>query len=203
MCIAYYHKQPGCNCVYVTGDVNLCQSFTSRSRGESRKFRAKLGTSHCRGLNLLFNNIDYVSGDVESLESDAAPRGLECPDVSLDRDPLPPGPCPLCDSSVVLRYLKLRGIEYPSVADRATRDAQGREAEGTAEAAGGKAAGKSVEGSVGDSVDKAVGISSGNGPSVAGVGRALEVVARAKIRPGVERGRRSPAEPTPDSMGWD
>lgn len=199
MCNVYYRRRPDCGCVHITGSAILCQLSTSGSESEIREFRPKLATSHCRGLKLLFDNVVFVSCDIEK---DAVPTEVpECPNVKLVEQAVQPGSCPLCDSLAVLRYLKIKNIEYPYVADQATHDPQDREIQGVAETADRKVAGKSEEGSVGELVDKPVGRSSGKWGLVAGVGRAMEVVKRAKIRPGVER--RSPAEPTPESMGWD
>lgn len=183
MCISICHNQPGCDCIYVTGDVILCQLITRSSESRTEKFRPKLITSHCRQLNIVFNAVDYVSDDVN--RDGVSTNAPECPNIRLDMEPARPESCPLCNSSEVLKYFEVKGIAY--VADQATHDPQDTKAEGGAEAASGKAAGKSVEGTVGESADKTVGTSSGNGGLVAGVGRAMEVVDRAKIRPGVER----------------
>ena len=205
MCISYYHKQPVCDCTYATGVVEICALFDSRPENRNKtSFRPKLVTSHCRKLNLLFNGVDYVSVDVEEDDEDAVPNGLECEDLRLCREiQPPPGCCPLCDKEEVLRFVKLKGVEFLGVVGEDALDPQLKEAGGVAEGGGGKAAGKSVEGFVGESADKAVGASSGKGGPVATANRAQEMVEGVRRRPGVERARSGLAESTSASMGWD
>ena len=145
MCISYYQKQPGCDCTYATGTVDVCSLFESLPENKNRtSFRPKLVTSNCRELNLLFNGIDYVSVDVGEVK-DVVPNGLECEDVRrCEEIQEPPGRCPLCDEPEVLRFLKARGVQFLGVAGEAAHGPQKKEAEAVAEGLGWNAAGMSV-----------------------------------------------------------
>ena len=202
MCKAYYRQQPVCDCIYVTGVVTLCPLFSDLPEYKNKtSFSPKLITEHCQGLDLFFNGVNYVSVDVEN--SDIVPNGLHCPELDSCDETGDYGGCVLCDSVGVLKFLKVKGVEYTSVADEAARDLRDKPAEAGAEDAREKAVGKSVESSLGESADRPAGSSIEKGGVMYEGNQVRKMVERGGNRPAGKRAGSKLVESASASMGWD
>ena len=156
MCRVHYQQHPVCYCVGISGVVGLCTLFRHLPENKGkRSFRSKVLTSHCKGLNVCFNGVDYVSDDVEGGDGDLMPKGLDCPDLDLSDEGDDPGPCALCDNEEVLKFLKAKGIEYSFDEEAGEGGKAAEQGEGE------KAAGEAGEESKGKSADRAEGSPSG------------------------------------------
>ena len=211
MCKVHYREQPLCQCIYVSGTVELCTRFTSLPENRNKTtFRPKLLTQHCRDLDLLFNGIDFESVDVPSSNHKVAPRGLDCRDIDFWKVLDVVEKCSLCDSQGTLQFLKVKGIEYDFgrvACASETQDGAAEEgaeaAEEGAEDAKEKAAGKSVEGSEGESMYRLKSGSSENGGVGSKASRALDMVDSKGDEAARKRARSGLAESASASMGWD
>lgn len=177
MCIAYFCQQPGCDCIYASGVVEVCPLFGRHPDNEGTTyFNPKLLTGRCTGLDLLFNGVNYRSVDVEGY--DMLPNGLDCPDVECTELAGEAGQCPLCDSPEALKFLKVKGVEHESVAGGAARDRQKEAAAEVTEEAREKARGESGDRSVGESADRPIEGATGKGEPVKKANLMREVVER-------------------------
>ena len=159
MCRVHYQQHPVCYCVGISGYVGLCTLFRSLPENKGKgTFRTKILTSHCKGLNVCFNGVDYVSDDIEGGDGDLVPKGLDCPDVDIQDEGDDPGPCELCENEAALKFLKAKGIEYTFDEAAGEGGIQGKAAE---QGEGEKAAGEAVEESKGKSADRPEGSPSG------------------------------------------
>ena len=203
MCVSYYYEQPRCTCIHVLGLVRLCSVFSGLPSNRTKEtFNPKLITTRCQGLDLFFDGVNFVSGDVGA-KGDIAPNGMDCPELQHCEEKGPVKPCPLCDSPDVIKFLKVKGIEFESLTGGAAHDgrdsAAGRFVENAGEEAGksvGEFAGESVDGPVdslaedGDVVDKGKG--------------AQEKVGTGEVEPKGKRARSRLANQIPaSSVGWD
>ena len=157
MCRIFYSYQPGCRCIKVDANVVLCSLYSGLPKNRDKlKFKAKLVTGHSRGLDHLFNGVNYLSADQGC---DLVPKGLDCEETEMLETPSERGPCPLCDYSEVLKFLTAKGIEYDPVANIALNDRQDEAAEGSAKDTGESSRGRPLKASRGKSVDKLAGSS--------------------------------------------
>lgn len=177
MCIAYFCQQPGCDCIYASGVVEVCPVFSRHpDNGGAGTFSPKLLTSRCRGLDLLFNGVNFLSVDVEGY--DVVPDGLDCPDVECVELVGEAGQCPLCDSRGALKFLKAKGIEYGCVAGGAACGSRKEAGGEVAEDAGEKLGAECGDRSVGERVDESAGSAAGRGEAVKKASLVREVVER-------------------------
>ena len=157
MCQTFHSYQPVCRCIKVEAVVALCSRYSELPKNrDKKKFNAKLVTGHSKGLDQLFNGVNYMSVDQAS---DVAPEGLDCDDIEWCESPSKRGPCPLCDNPEVLKFLKAKGIEYDPVANLALSDRQDEAADGSAEDTGESSRGRSLKASRGKSLAKLAGSS--------------------------------------------
>ena len=194
MCKVHFQQHPRCYCIGISALVEICAVFPCLPENKGKTtFRPKVLTSHCRGLNVCFNGIDYVSADVEGGESDFVPKGLNCPHVEIRDEGDDPWPCDLCDSKAALKFLKAKGIEYTF--DKAAREREMQE-EAAEEAEGEQAAAKGVERSKGKSADRPG--SSSRGVEGAGkeFSRAREMIKKRESRGAGRRARSGLAQST-------
>ena len=159
MCKVHYRQHPLCSCIGISPVVEICAVFHCLPENKGKTtFRPKVLTPHCRGLNVCFNGVDYVSADVEGGEADFTPKGLDCPHVEVsdegDEDD-DARPCDLCDGEAVLKFLKAKGIKLTF--DKAAREREKAAEQGEEE----EAAAKAVGNSKGKSADRSEGSSSG------------------------------------------
>ncbi|KAM0803381.1 hypothetical protein BDR22DRAFT_819092 [Usnea florida] len=116
MCRIFYSRQPVCRCIKVEPGVLFCSLYSGIPENKDKlKSRPKLVTGHSKGLDHLFNGVNYVSAD-QTL--DLEPKGLECEEIHYLEilSKRKRGPCPLCDNPEALKFLKAKGIEYDPVA---------------------------------------------------------------------------------------
>ena len=159
MCQTFHSYQPVCRCIKVEAVVALCSLYSGLPKNKDKlKFNAKLVTGHSKGLDVLFNGVNYMSADQAS---DVAPEGLDCDEIEWCESPSKRGPCPLCDNPEVLKFLKAKGIEYDPVATIALSDPQDEAAEGSAKDTGESSRGRPLKASRGESPDKLAGSSDG------------------------------------------
>ena len=159
MCQTFHSYQPVCRCIKVEAVVVICAVYSDLPKNKDKlKFNPKLVTAHSKGLDVLFNGVNYMSADQAS---DVAPEGLDCDEIEWCESPSKRGPCPLCDNPEVLKFLKAKGIEYDPVADLALNDRQDEAAEGSAKDTGESSKGRSLKASRGKSLDKLAGSSDG------------------------------------------
>lgn len=157
MCQTFHSYQPVCHCIKVEAVVALCLPYSGLPENKDKpKFNAKLVTGHSKGLDHLFNGVNYMSVD---RASDLAPEGLDCDDIEWCESPSKRGPCPLCDNPEVLKFLKAKGIEYDPVANLALSDRQDEVAEGSAKDTGESSRGRPLKASGDKSLDKLAGSS--------------------------------------------
>ena len=148
MCRTFHSYQPDCHCINVHKDVVLCSLYSGLPENRDKmKFNAKLITGHARGLDHLFNGVNYMSADQAY---DLMPQGLECPEVVLHEEESKRGPCPLCENPGVLKFLAAKGIQYDPEADIALIDRQDEAAEGSAEDPGESSRGRPSKASRGE-----------------------------------------------------
>ena len=184
MCKIPYYQQPICHCIYISKKVTLCSLFRDFPANRNKTtFNPKLLTAHCEGMDLFFNGIDYVSDDIKS--SDIAPTGLDCPEIDLYERQDCDGPCVLCDSDGVLKYLRVKGIEHKPIYGEEAEDKLPGEAvvERGAEDAGENAKGGSVQRSEGESEARP----EGSGSTEKGGVRSKPSLAREVIERGQNR----------------
>ena len=198
MCHTFHSYQPVCHCIKVEANVILCSLYSGLPANKDKmKFNAKLITGHSRGLDLLFNGVNYMSAEKVY---DLAPNGLDCPEIAPHDEASKHEPCPLCDSPGVLKFLKAKGIEYDPVADIALIDRQAEAAEGSAEDTNESSRGRPLKVSRGESLDKLAGSST----EMEGV---EDSASQARKREGQrEEGESSGSglrESKSASMGWD
>ena len=194
MCKVHYQQLPRCYCIGISAKVEICAVFPCLPENKDKTtFRPKVITSHCQGLDVCFNGVDYVSDDVEGGESDFVPKGLDCPHVEIGDEGDDPWPCALCDNEAALKFLKAKGIEYTFDKAAREREMQEEAAEG---AEGEKAAAKGVERSKGKSAARPGSISS----AVEGAGkefnRAREMIKKRESRAAGRRARSGLAQST-------
>ena len=152
MCRVFHSSQPVCRCVKIGADVVLCSLYTGLPKNRDKlKFNVKLVTGHSKGLDQLFNGVDYVSADQAP---DKTPKGLDCEEIELLETPSKRGLCPLCDNPEVLKFLNAKGVAYDPVANIAFEDGQDKAAEGSAKDAGESSRGRPLKASRGKSLDK-------------------------------------------------
>ena len=157
MCRVFHSYQPVCRCIKVDADVVLCSLYTGLPKNRNKlKFNGKLITGHSKGLDLLFNGINYISAEKAF---DLVPKELDCEEIELLESPSKREPCPLCDKPEVLKFLTAKGIEYDPVADIALSDRPDEAAEGSAMDTGEISMGRPSKASRDKSLDKLAGSS--------------------------------------------
>ena len=198
MCKVHYQQHPRCYCIGISAEVEICAVFLCLPENKDKTtFRPKVVTSHCQGLDVCFNGVDYVSDDVEGGESEFVPKGLDCPHIEIGDEGDDPWPCALCDNEAALKFLKAKGIEYTF--DKAAREREMQE-EAAEEAEEEKTAAKGVERSKGKSAARPESSSS----AVEGAGkefsRAREMIEKRRSRAAGRRARSGLAQSTSASM---
>ena len=198
MCKVHYRQHPRCDCIGVSAKIQICAVFPCLPEHKGKTtFRSKVVTSHCQGLNVCFNGVDYVSVDVEGGESDIVPKGLHCPHVEIGELGGDPWLCDLCDNEAALKFLKAKGIEYTFNKAAHEPEMQEEAAEGAEEE---KAAAKGVEGSKGKSVARPESSSSGVEGAGKEFSRAREMMEKRESRAAGRRARSGLAQSTSASM---
>ena len=158
MCRIFHSYQAVCRCVRVDADVVLCSLYTGLPKNRDKlKFNPKLVTMHSKGLDQLFNGVNYMSADQAP---NLVLKGLDCEEIELLETPIKRGLCPLCDNPEVLKFLNAKGIEFDPVANIAFSGRQDKAAEASAEDAGESSRGRPLKASRGKSLsDKLAGSS--------------------------------------------
>ena len=153
MCQTFHSYQPVCRCIKVEAVVALCSPYSGLPKNKDKllKFNVKLITGRSKGLDQLFNGVNYMSAD---RASEVAPEGLDCENIEWCESPSKGGQCPLCDNPEVLRFLKAKGIPYDPAAPIALSDRQDEAAEGSAKDTGESSRGRPLKAPRGKLLDK-------------------------------------------------
>ena len=134
----------------------FCSLYSAIPENKDKlKSKPKLFTGHSKGLDHLFNGVDYISAD-QTL--DLEPKGLDCEEIHYLEKLAKRGECPLCDNPEALKFLKAKGIEYDPVAKIDLSKFQ-RAGKRRAEDTGESSSGRPSKASIGMPLDKLVGSS--------------------------------------------